>query len=137
MTKPPEETPSTVRAEPFKPGPTHPIRIDRKDERARVFLGSETLVDAATYLSLQEASYSPVAYLPREAADMNRLVPSDTRTHCPYKGNASYFHVRRPDGTLIEDVFWSYETPKPEVDAIRDHLAVYTNRIDRLVFGED
>jgi uncharacterized protein (DUF427 family) len=78
-------------------------------------------------LTLSEASYPPVQYLPREAADMSKLERSPYKSHCPYKGEASYFHILA-GGRVIENAIWTYEDPYPAVAEIKARLAFYPDR---------
>lgn len=77
-----------------EPGPDHPITIEPAGQRVTVRVGDTILVESVNALVLREASYPPVLYIPREEVAMDELVPTDTATHCPYKGDASYFGVR-------------------------------------------
>jgi uncharacterized protein (DUF427 family) len=79
-------------------------------------------------LELQEGSYGPVIYVPRADMAMALLDPSDRQTTCPHKGQASYFSIVTPAGTL-QDAVWSYETPHGDVAEIAGHLAFYTDRV--------
>ena len=111
-----------------QPGPDHPITIVPADARVVVRLGDTILADSAGALELREASYPPVLYVPRADVAMARLTRSDTRTHCPYKGDASYFGVAGGS----KDVAWSYEDPFDQMAAIKDHLAFYPDRVDAI-----
>jgi uncharacterized protein (DUF427 family) len=62
---------------------------------------------------------------------MARLEPSTHTTHCPYKGDASYFHLKTEDG-IVENAVWTYEEPFPAVAAIKGYLSFYTSRVDRI-----
>ena len=112
----------------------HPIEIRPEPRRVRVVAGGQVLAQTTRALSLREASYPAVLYIPREDARMDFLRPSDHRTHCPHKGDASYFSICLPTG-LEPDAVWSYETPFPAVSAIAGHLAFYPNRVDRIEVG--
>ncbi|MEO1407180.1 MAG: DUF427 domain-containing protein, partial [Pseudomonadota bacterium] len=81
------------------------------------------------------ASYPAVAYLPRDLIDMSRLDRSDHTTWCPYKGEASYYHLRAADGSVRENAIWTYETPFLAVAEIKDALAVYADRVDAIQIG--
>ncbi|GAA1528008.1 DUF427 domain-containing protein [Nocardioides humi] len=111
------------------PGPDHPITVTPHPGRVVVRAGGRALVDTERALELREASYPPVLYLPREDADLTALQPSDTRTYCPYKGDASYFSIPTADGLLV-DAVWSYEQPYDAVPAIAGHLAFYPDRVE-------
>lgn len=119
----------------LEPGPDHPISIELKTAPVRIILAGEPVFVSRTHLELREASYPPAVYLPRAELDLTHLVRSDHSTWCPYKGEASYFHLRRADGTLSENAVWTYETPFPAVAEIKDALAVYTNRVDAVEIG--
>lgn len=111
----------------------HAIDIAPFGGRVRVRVGGETVADTAHALLLEEGSLPPVFYVPRGDVRMDRLVRSATRSHCPFKGDASYFGAA--DGPA--DVAWSYETPLPAVAGIAGHLAFYADKaeIETLPFG--
>jgi uncharacterized protein (DUF427 family) len=111
------------------PGPDHPITITRNPERVVVTVGGQVIADTTAALTLREASYPPVQYIPRKDADMAALARSATTSYCPYKGEASYFSIPA-GGARSVDAIWSYETPHDAVAAIKDHLAVYPDRVD-------
>ena len=113
------------------PGPDHPITITPTAGRVRVTVGGEVIVDTTRALTLQEASYKPVQYVPREDADMSKLEKTTNATNCPYKGDASYYTVTG-GGRTAENAVWSYETPYPAMTAIKGYLAFYPNRVDSI-----
>jgi uncharacterized protein (DUF427 family) len=117
-------------AQPKIPGPDHPITIAPSRKRVRVRLGNEVIAETAEALDLKESTYPVVHYIPRSAVQMDRLVKTDHSTHCPYKGDASYFSVVAKDGTRIENVVWSYETPFPAMKQIEGYLAFYPNKVE-------
>ncbi|MDR6935449.1 DUF427 domain-containing protein [Luteibacter sp. 3190] len=110
------------------PGPDHPITVEPAGGRVVVRYGDEVIVDSRAALVLQEASYRPVFYLPRDDARMEALRRSDTHTYCPYKGEASYFSLPG-DAPGATDAIWTYEAPYDAVAPIRDHLAFYADRV--------
>ncbi len=112
------------------PGPDHPITIAPDPERFVVTVGGRTIVDTTAALVLREADYPPVRYAPREDVDMSALVRSPTDSHCPYKGDASYFSIPA-GGPRSIDAIWTYETPHAAVAAIAGYLAFYQDRVDR------
>ena len=119
----------------LEPGPDHPITIETKTTPVSVTLAGECVLASQSHLELREATYPPVAYLPRAQVDMTRLERSDHTTWCPYKGEASNFHLRLKDGTRIENAVWTYETPFPAVAEIESALAVYPNKVDAVEIG--
>lgn len=88
--------------------------------------GGAVLGETSNALELVEGDYPPVIYFPRDDIAMAFLDTSDKTTHCPHKGDASYFSVVTKNTTL-RDVAWSYEAPKEDVARIKGHLAFYTN----------
>ena len=113
------------------PGPDHPITIAKNDKRVRVTFAGHVIADTQRALTLKEASYKPVFYIPRGDADMSLLKPTDHHTHCPYKGDASYFSIIA-DGRSAENAVWSYEQPFPAVGEIKEYLAFYPDRVDAI-----
>ena len=116
------------------PGPDHPITIAKNANRVRVMFAGRTVADTCHALALKEASYKPVFYIPRSDADMSLLQRTDHRTHCPYKGDASYFSIVA-DGRDAENAVWSYEQPFAAVGEIKDYLAFYPDRVDKIEEG--
>ena len=111
--------------------PEHRIEIDaeRVGVRVRVRLDGTLLAQTSRGLSLREGTYAPVVYVPREDVRMDRLARSDHSTHCPFKGDASYFDFAAGEAS-VEQVAWSYEDPFDQMIAIRDHLAFYPDRVE-------
>ena len=112
-----------------EPGPDHPIVISRSGKRVRVTFAGQTIADTMNALSLKEASYPIVFYIPRADADIAALGRTAHHTHCPYKGDASYFTIS-VGGRTAKNAVWSYEQPFPAVAEIKEHLAFYPNRVD-------
>jgi uncharacterized protein (DUF427 family) len=113
------------------PGPDHPIAIAPSRDRVRVTFNGETVADTTRALVLQEASYKPVFYIPREDAQLALLEKTTRSTHCPYKGDASYYSIRS-GGRVAENAIWSYEQPYPAMREIAGHLAFYPDRVDAI-----
>ena len=116
------------------PGPDHPITITPTPQRVRIRLGGEVVAETTRALTLQEASYPPVQYIPREDARMELLTRTPRSTHCPYKGDASYF-TAAAGGRQAENAAWSYESPFPAMAQIAGHLAFYPDRVDAIEIG--
>ena len=116
------------------PGQDHPITIARNPQRVRVRFNGRVIADTTRALTLKEAHYPPVQYIPRQDADMDAFAATKHRTHCPYKGDASYFTLTA-DGRTSENAVWSYEQPFPAVHAIAEHLAFYPDRVDAIEVG--
>lgn len=111
------------------PGPDHPITIAPAPGRVVVTLAGRVIADSANALSLREASYPPVLYIPRRDVEMALLSRTSHATYCPYKGDCAYYSIPL-GGERSVNAVWTYETPYPAVAAIKDHLAFYPDRVD-------
>ena len=111
------------------PGPDHPITVTPSKSRVRVRFAGKIVADTKRALVLTEASYRPVFYIPRDDADMSAFKRSNHQTHCPYKGDASYFSLE-VDGQHSDNAVWSYETPYPAMQEIAGRLAFYRDRVE-------
>lgn len=116
-----------------KPG--HLVRFEPTPKRIRAELGGETVFDTTRAQILFETGYVPVYYVPREDAATDLFTKTDETTHCPFKGDATYYTVSA-GGKGAENAAWSYERPFDEVAGIGGYLAFYWNRLDRW-FEED
>jgi uncharacterized protein (DUF427 family) len=112
-------------------GPDHPITIERNPKRVVVSIGGTIVADSRDALTLREASYPAVQYIPREDVDMTLLERSAHTTYCPYKGDCAYFNIPLCGKRGINAV-WTYENPYDSVAAIRNHLAFYADRVNTL-----
>ena len=113
------------------PGPDHPITIEPAHARVVVKAGGRVIADTRRALTLREANYPAVYYVPREDADMALLSRTEHTSWCPYKGQASYYSIT-PGGERAVNAIWTYETPHAAVAAIKDHLAFYPDRVDSI-----
>jgi uncharacterized protein (DUF427 family) len=119
-------------AKPVKiPGPDHPIAIERNPSRIVVSVAGRVLADTREALTLREAAYPAVQYIPRKDVDMALLERTDHATYCPYKGDASYFSIPLGGNRSLNAV-WSYEAPYAPVAQIKDCLAFYPDRVDAI-----
>jgi uncharacterized protein (DUF427 family) len=113
------------------PGQDHPITIVPNPDRVTVTAGGRTIADTRAALTLREASYPPVQYIPLEDVDPAVLEASDHATYCPYKGEASYFSLRVGED-VAENAVWRYESPYAAVARISGHVAFYPDRVDAI-----
>jgi uncharacterized protein (DUF427 family) len=121
-----------VTAKPIKtPGPDHPISIERNPSRVVVTLAGRVIADTTHALTLREAGYRPVHYIPREDVDMAAIERTQHSTYCPYKGDASYYSISA-GGARSVNAIWTYEEPYEAMAGIRDHLAFYPDRVDSI-----
>lgn len=110
------------------PGPDHPITVEKNPDRVVVKVGDQVIADTRDALSLQEANYPAVQYIPREDVDLTLLERTEHQTYCPYKGDASYYSVLTA-GADGENAVWTYEQPYDAVADIRDHVAFYPDKV--------
>jgi len=118
------------------PGPDHPITIASNPRRVRVTFNGRVVAETRRALTLREASYPAVQYIPRADIDMTLLERTAHASHCPYKGDASYFSLT-VDGRVSENAAWSYEAPYPAMVEIKEFLAFYPSRVKAIEEGED
>jgi uncharacterized protein (DUF427 family) len=113
----------------LQPSARHPITVTGTGRHVTVRVNGEVVADTDNALTLQEASLPAVQYIP--LADVNRemLRRTGTATYCPFKGDASYYSVVTPAGT-VDDAIWTYEQPYDAVAAIAGHVAFYPDKAE-------
>jgi uncharacterized protein (DUF427 family) len=111
------------------PGAEHAIAIDADTARVVVRVGDAVIADSGDALTLREAGYAPVYYLPLSSVVTGVLQPSSSKTYCPYKGDASYYDIVLPGGETLVDVVWTYREPYPAVAPIAGRVAFYADRV--------
>ena len=114
-----------------RPGPDHPISIQRNPARIVVSVAGRVVADTRNALTLCEAAYPPVQYIPVEDVDFSQLKRTDQATYCPYKGDCTYYSVPA-GGKKSVNAVWSYEDPFPSVAQIKGHVAFYPDRVDEI-----
>ena len=113
------------------PGPEHPIAIEPSPARVVVTVAGRVIADTRAALTMREAAYPAVLYIPRRDVDMALLARTDHATYCPYKGDCTYYSIPVGGERSINAV-WTYEAPFAAVAAIKDHLAFYLDRVDAI-----
>jgi uncharacterized protein (DUF427 family) len=113
------------------PGPDHPIAIAPNPARLVVTVAGRVVADTKAALTLREANYPPVQYIPRGDVDMALLERTDHATYCPYKGECGYYSIPA-GGPRSANAVWTYENPYDAVAAIKDHVAFYPDRVDAI-----
>ena len=113
----------------YESHPAHLLRVLPAGRRVHVRCNGATLADSSEALALFEGSYAPVFYLPRKDVKMALLKPTESRSWCPFKGEARYWAVAAGDRD-IHDAVWSYEDPFTEVAGIKDHVAFYPDKVE-------
>lgn len=110
------------------PDETHSITVTRAPNTVRVLFEGHEIADSDDVLVLKEANYPAVFYFPRDDVRTEFLRRTDKVTHCPYKGDASYYTIYR-DRQIIDNAVWSYETPYAAVSQIAGRLAFYPEHV--------
>jgi uncharacterized protein (DUF427 family) len=113
------------------PGPHHPISVKKNPARVVVTVAGRVIADTREALTLREAKYPPVQYIPREDADLTQLERTDHESWCPFKGDASYYSINS-GGKRSVNAVWTYEEPHAAVAEIKNHLAFYPDRVDSI-----
>lgn len=113
------------------PGSAHAITISPNPNRVKVTFNGTVIADTRRAMTLREGRLPPAQYIPREDVDMSCLRPTSHSTHCPFKGDASYFTVS-VDGKNAENAVWTYEHPLAAVTDIQHYLAFYPDRMDAI-----
>jgi len=113
------------------PGHPHAITIEPNPNRVQVTFNGTIIADAGRALVLREGALPPTQYIPREDVRMTFLRPTFHSTHCPFKGDASYFSVS-VDGRTAENAVWTYKAPLLAVADIKDYVAFYPEKMDAI-----
>ena len=113
------------------PGADHPIAVTPSTDHVVVRAAGRIIADTRASLTLKEASYPAVHYIPRKDVDMSLLERTDHHTYCPYKGDCSYYSIPSA-GDRGANAVWTYEHPYDAVAAIEDYLAFYGSRVDSI-----
>ena len=116
----------------LQPGPNHPITVEPNPARVTVTVAGHVVADTRRALTLREADYPAVQYIPIEDVDRSLLERTDTGSYCPFKGDASYYSIP-VGGERSVDAIWVYEKPHEAVAEIKDHVAFYPDRVDGIV----
>jgi uncharacterized protein (DUF427 family) len=105
------------------------VRTEPNRRRVRVFFGGEAVADSSATLYLFETGHLPVYYFPRADVRFDLLEPTSEKSHCPYKGDASY-HTVVAGGRRYENAVWAYPEPIASVPELADYVAFYWARAD-------
>ncbi len=109
--------------------PKHRILFEPYPRRLRAVVGDRVVLDTTRAKLLHETGMLAVPYVPLEDVDPDVLVRTDRSSHCPFKGDASYWSIRVGEREL-ESVVWGYEDPMEGAGWLRGHVALYWDRID-------
>ena len=115
-----------------QPTAEHPITVTPTGRHVIVRVNGTVVADTTDAVTLQESTYPAVQYIPLADVVASALSQSDTTSYCPYKGDASYYHVT-VGGNTVDDVIWTYEQPYPAVSDIAGRVAFYPDKAEILV----
>jgi len=120
----------------FKKHPEHRVETKPAYARVRVMFNGEVIADSRDAIRLEESKYTPVYYLPRKDVKMERLTRTTHSTHCPFKGEASYYTLST-DNLTVANAAWSYEQPYDEMSVIKERLAFYPDKVDSISAAQE
>ncbi|MCW5659065.1 MAG: DUF427 domain-containing protein [Burkholderiaceae bacterium] len=113
------------------PDARHPITVRPNAARVIVKAAGRVIADTRAALTLREATYPAVHYIPRQDVDLSQLQRNEYSTYCPYKGDCAYYDIPAL-GERGDNAVWTYELPFDAVAPIREHLAFYPDRVDSI-----
>ena len=116
----------------FQRKPDYPLEIAPSGKLVRVTLGGEVIAETSHALVMTESDYSPAYYIPLGDVRLDLMEKTNHSSHCPFKGNASYWTIN-VGGQTAENAVWSYEMPFDEVALIRETMSFYTSKVDAIV----
>ena len=105
------------------------ISIEPSEKRVRAMFNGKIIADSDMVLVLSETRHAPTYYFPKKDVHMDALIPSERHTHCPFKGNASYWSVQ-VGNELADNIVWGYEQPYKEAEEIEGYIAFYLDKME-------
>jgi uncharacterized protein (DUF427 family) len=111
--------------------PDYRVDLLPESRRVKVVFADVTIADSTAALRVEETGHAPVCYLPEKDVRLDLMHPTEHRTRCPYKGEASYWTIEVP-GRRSENAVWAYPIPYDEVKGLAGYYAFYPNRVDSI-----
>jgi len=106
------------------------IHVSESPRHVRVFFGGEAIADSKRVKLVREPEVLPAYYFPKADVRMDMFVPSQHKSRCPVKGEASYWSVQAGE-RRAENAAWSYSAPPAEVESLADHFAFDWPKMDK------
>ena len=119
----------------FEKRPDYPLTVEPAGGKVHVKAGAVVIAKSERPYIVEEAKYPPVLYLPRQDVHIELLARTEHTTHCPFKGDASYWSIVLEDERL-ENAVWSYEDPFEQLSVLKDLMAFYPDKVDILWSGD-
>ena len=113
----------------YAKNPGYKLRFEPSPRRVRCGFNGEIIADSTSMRLLYEPGHLPVYYFPRQDVRLDLLNRTEHSTHCPWKGEASYWTID-VGGKALENSAWTYEDPYPEIAGIKDFVSFYWKRMD-------
>lgn len=105
------------------------MTIEPVRRRVRALFADHVIADTDDALLVREGRLAPVYYFPVEDVEMGYLGRADRQTHCPLKGDASYYSIKM-HSQIAENAVWAYEEPTPSAETLRGRLAFDTDQVE-------
>ncbi|WDQ30674.1 DUF427 domain-containing protein [Paenibacillus marchantiae] len=105
------------------------LKADLNPRRVHITFAGETIADSTRVITLHERGKLPVYYFPQVDVSQQFLVKTELQTHCPIKGDASYWTIQVGE-RISENVVWGYENPLKDIESIKGFVAFYWNKVD-------
>ncbi len=104
------------------------IKLHRDGKRVTVSFNGTEIANTTQAITLREGSYTPALYVPMADVVQEHLIATSHSSHCPFKGQASYWSISA-NGETAENAVWAYNAPRDDVALIKDHVAFYPDRV--------
>jgi len=115
--------------------PEHTVAETRLAHKVSALVDGHVVAESDDVIRVDETGAPPRFYFPREAVKVEGLERSDTKTHCPFKGDATYYSITQ-GGKQLKDAIWSYEEPYDEHVALKGRMAFYNDKHPQISFQE-
>ena len=115
----------------FRPNVGHPITATANPNRIRVTVGGQVVAETTWGISVREAFYPRVLYVPMADVDQSLIQKTEHTSYCPYKGEASYYSIPI-GGAKSRNAMWTYENPRPPVAVLQHYVAFDPRKVDSI-----